>query len=103
MRHVRRVESRAPASGHQQQGVGGGDSRTPPVRHALLARHSVPKGTPRYVTDVIIVDPAGIAGGDGNPVASLIGKYTRPGAWDRTAAITLARDSTDARASPWSS
>jgi ParB family chromosome partitioning protein len=63
----------------------------------LLARRSVPKGTLRYVTDVIMADPAGIAAGDGDRVASLIGKDTRPGAWDRTAAITLARDTSDAR------
>lgn len=41
--------------------------------------------------------PAGIAAGDGDRVASLIGKDTQPGAWDRSAAITLARHSSDAR------
>ena len=63
----------------------------------LLARRSVPKGTLRYVTDVIMADPAGIAAGDGDRVAALIGKDTHPGSWDRTAAITLARDASDAR------
>jgi hypothetical protein len=63
----------------------------------LLARRSVPKGTLRYVTDAIMADPAGISAGDGDRVASLIGKETHPGAWDRTAAITLARDASDAR------
>jgi hypothetical protein len=62
-----------------------------------LARRSVPKGTLRYVTNVIMADPAGIAAGDGDRVASLIGKDTHPGSWDRTAAITLARDASDAR------
>ena len=72
-----------------------------PVRRGyvteLLARRSVPKGTLRYVTEAVVADPAGIAAGDGDRVASLIGKDTHPGAWDRSAAITLARDASDAR------
>jgi ParB family chromosome partitioning protein len=40
----------------------------------LLTRRSVPKGILRYVTDVIMADPAGIAAGDGDRVASIIGK-----------------------------
>ena len=64
----------------------------------LVARRSVPKGTLRYVTEVIMADPAGLAAGDGDRVASLIGKDTNPGrAWDRTAALALASDASDAR------
>jgi ParB family chromosome partitioning protein len=63
----------------------------------LVARRSVPKGTLRYVTEVIMADPAGLAAGDGDRVASLIGKDTHPGAWDRTAALALASDASDAR------
>ena len=63
----------------------------------LVARRSVPKGTLRYVTEVIMADPAGLAAGDGDRVASLIGKETHPGAWDRTAAMALASDASDAR------
>jgi ParB family transcriptional regulator, chromosome partitioning protein len=72
-----------------------------PVRRTyvtgLLARRSVPKGMLRYVTDVIMADPAGIAAGDGDQVAALIGKETHPGSWDRTAAITFGRDTIDSR------
>ena len=72
-----------------------------PVRRAyvteLLARRNVPKGTLRYVTEVVMADPAGLAAGDGDRVASLIGKETNPGAWDRTAALALASESSDAR------
>jgi ParB family chromosome partitioning protein len=73
-----------------------------PVRReyvtALLARRSVPKGTLRYVTEVIMTDPGGVAAGSGDRVASLLGKDTiHPEAWNRSAAITLARDATDAR------
>jgi len=58
----------------------------------------VPKGTLRYVTDVIMTDPGGVAAGSGDRVASLLGKDTiHPEAWNRSAAITLARDATDAR------
>ena len=64
----------------------------------LVARRSVPKGTLRYVTEVIMADPAGLAAGNGDGVASLIGKDTNPGrAWDRTAALALASDASDAR------
>jgi ParB family chromosome partitioning protein len=63
----------------------------------LLSRRSVPKGTLRYVTSVIMADPAGLAAGDGDRVASLIGKETHPGAWDRTAAMALASDASDGR------
>ena len=64
----------------------------------LVARRSVPKGTLRYVTEVIMADPAGLAAGNGDRVASLIGKDTNPGrAWDRTAAMALASDASDAR------
>ena len=63
----------------------------------LLARRSVSKGTPRYVTDAIMADPAGIAAGDGDRVASIIGKETRPRSRDRSAAIAVARDASDAR------
>jgi ParB family chromosome partitioning protein len=63
----------------------------------LLSRRSVPKGTLRYVTSVIMADPAGLAAGDGDRVASLIGKDTHPGAWDRTAAMALASDASDGR------
>jgi ParB family chromosome partitioning protein len=73
-----------------------------PVRRefvtGLVARRSVPKGTLRYVTEVIMADPAGLASGDGDGVASLVGKDTQPGrAWDRTAAMALASDASDAR------
>jgi ParB family chromosome partitioning protein len=72
-----------------------------PVRRVyvteLLARRTVPKGTLRYVAESIMDDPAGLAAGDGDRVASLIGKETNPGAWDRSAALALARDATDAR------
>jgi ParB family chromosome partitioning protein len=72
-----------------------------PVRRAyvteLLARRTVPKGTMRYVTETIMADPAGVAAGDGDRVASLIGQDTHPGAWDRTAAVALASDAIDAR------
>lgn len=73
-----------------------------PVRRqyvtALLARRSVPKGTLRYVTEVIMTDPGGVAAGSGDRVASLLGKDTiHPEAWNRSAAIALARDATDAR------
>ena len=44
----------------------------------LLARRSVPKGTLRYVTEVIMADPGGVAAGNGDRVASLIGKDTTP-------------------------
>jgi ParB family transcriptional regulator, chromosome partitioning protein len=63
----------------------------------LVARRSVPKGTLRYVTEAIMADPAGLAAGNGDGVASLIGKDTNPGAWDRTAAMALASDVSDAR------
>jgi ParB family chromosome partitioning protein len=64
----------------------------------LVARRSVPKGTLRYVTEVIMADPAGLAAGNGDGVASLIGKDTNPGrTWDRTAALALASDASDAR------
>ena len=63
----------------------------------LSARRSVPKGTLRYVTDIIMADPAGIAAGNGDRVASLIGEETHPESWDRSAATTLARDASDAR------
>jgi ParB family transcriptional regulator, chromosome partitioning protein len=64
----------------------------------LVARRSVPKGTLRYVTEVIMADPAGLAAGNGDGVASLIGKDTNPGrAWDRTAALALASEASDAR------
>jgi len=63
----------------------------------LVARRNVPKGTLRYVTEVIMADPAGLAAGDGDRVASLIGQETHPGAWDRTAALALASDASDAR------
>jgi ParB family chromosome partitioning protein len=61
----------------------------------LLARRTVPKGTLRYVTESIMDDPAGLAAGDG--MASLISKETHPGAWDRSAALALGSDATDAR------
>ena len=49
----------------------------------LVARRNVPKGILRYVTDVIMADPAGSAAGGGDAVASLIGKDTDlVGAWD---------------------
>jgi ParB family transcriptional regulator, chromosome partitioning protein len=63
----------------------------------LLARRTAPKGTLRYVADAVMADPAGLAAGDGDRVASLIGKETNPGAWDRSAALALASDATDAR------
>ena len=63
----------------------------------LLARRSVPKGTLRYVVEAIMADPAALAQGDGNEVASIIGKESNPGAWDRTAALALASDASDAR------
>jgi ParB family transcriptional regulator, chromosome partitioning protein len=63
----------------------------------LVARRSVPKGALRYVTEVIMADPAGLAAGDGDRVASIIGKETHPGAWDRTAAMALASEASDAR------
>ena len=44
-----------------------------------------------------MADPAGLAAGDGDAVASLIGKDTDRGAWDRTAALALASDASDAR------
>jgi ParB family chromosome partitioning protein len=55
------------------------------------------QGTLRYVTEVIMADPAGLAAGDGDRVASLVGKETHPGAWDRTAAVALASGASDAR------
>jgi ParB family transcriptional regulator, chromosome partitioning protein len=63
----------------------------------LVARRNVPKGTLRYVTEVIMADPAGLAAGDGDRVASIVGNETHPGAWDRTAALALACDASDAR------
>jgi ParB family chromosome partitioning protein len=63
----------------------------------LLARRTAPKGTLRYVAEAIMADPAGLAAGDGDRVASLIGKETHPGAWDRSAALALASEATDAR------
>jgi ParB family chromosome partitioning protein len=63
----------------------------------LLARRSVPKGTLRYVTEVIMADPGGVASGDGDRVASLVGKESHPGAWDGSTAMALARDANDAR------
>jgi ParB family transcriptional regulator, chromosome partitioning protein len=63
----------------------------------LLARRTAPKGTLRYVTESIMADPAGLAAGSGDTVASLIGKETGRGAWDRSAALALASDATDAR------
>jgi ParB family chromosome partitioning protein len=72
-----------------------------PVRRAyvteLLARRSVPKGTLRYVTEVVMADPGGLAAGDGDRVAALVGKETNRGGWDRTAAVALASESSDAR------
>jgi ParB family transcriptional regulator, chromosome partitioning protein len=72
-----------------------------PVRReyvtGLVGRRNVPKGTLRYVTEVIMADPAGLAAGDGDRVASIIGKETHPGSWDRTAALALASDASDAR------
>jgi ParB family chromosome partitioning protein len=45
-----------------------------------------------------MADPAGLAAGNGDGVASLIGKDTNPGrAWDRTAALALASEASDAR------
>jgi ParB family chromosome partitioning protein len=76
------------------------DTATPVRREyvaELLARRSVPKGTLRYVTEAIMADPAALAEGDGNEVASLIGKESNPGAWDRSAALALASDASDAR------
>jgi ParB family chromosome partitioning protein len=71
--------------------------RTRYVRE-LLTRRTVPKGTLRYVSEVIMTDPGGVAAGSGARVASLLGKDTiHPEAWDRSAAITLARDASDAR------
>jgi ParB family chromosome partitioning protein len=71
--------------------------RTQYVRE-LLTRRNVPKGTLRYVSEVIMTDPGGVAAGSGDRVASLLGKDTiHPEAWDRSAAITLARDASDAR------
>jgi hypothetical protein len=63
----------------------------------LLARRSVPKETLRYVTEVIMADPAGLAAGDGDRVASLTGKETHPGTWGRSAALALASHASDAR------
>jgi len=49
-----------------------------PVRRGyvaeLVARRNVPKGTLRYVTEVIMADPAGLAAGDGDRVASSSGR-----------------------------
>jgi ParB family transcriptional regulator, chromosome partitioning protein len=70
--------------------------RTQYVRE-LLTRRSVPKGTLRYVAEVIMADPSGVAAGSGERVASLLGKDNRPESWDRSAAITLAGDASDAR------
>jgi ParB family chromosome partitioning protein len=63
----------------------------------LLTRRTAPKGTLRYVAAAVMADPAGLAAGDGDRVAALIGKETHPGAWDRSAALALASDATDAR------
>jgi ParB family chromosome partitioning protein len=63
----------------------------------LLARRTAPKGTLRYVAHSIMADPAGLAAGDGDRVASLIGKETHPGAWDRSASLALASEATNAR------
>jgi ParB family chromosome partitioning protein len=72
-----------------------------PVRRGcvteLLARRTVPKGTLRYVTEPVMADPAGLAAGGGDTVASLVGKETDRGAWDRSVALALASDATDAR------
>jgi ParB family chromosome partitioning protein len=72
-----------------------------PVRRTyvteLLARRTVPKGTLRYVTGAVMADPGGLSAGDGDTVASLVGKETNQGGWDRTAALALASDASEAR------
>jgi len=63
----------------------------------LLIGPSVPTGTLRYVAEVVMTDPGGLAAGDGDRVAALVGKETRPGAWDRSTAIALATDASETR------
>jgi ParB family chromosome partitioning protein len=63
----------------------------------LLIGSTVPRGTLRYVSEVVMTDPGGLAAGDGDRVASLVGKETRPGAWDRSTAIALATDAGETR------
>ena len=63
----------------------------------LVVGSVVPDGTLRYVTEVIMTDPGGVAAGDGDRVAALVGKATHPGSWDRSTAIALATDAGDDR------
>jgi hypothetical protein len=96
-RHVRQAEFDTKPGHKKQQGLGRGH----PVRCAyvseLLTRHTVPKGTLRYVSEAIMADRSGLAEGDGNQVAAIIGKESNPRAWDRTPALALTADATDAQ------
>jgi ParB family chromosome partitioning protein len=63
----------------------------------LLIGSTVPPGTLRYVTEVVMTDPGGLAAGDEDRVAALAGKETHPGAWHRSTAIALATDASKTR------
>jgi ParB family chromosome partitioning protein len=63
----------------------------------LLIGNDVPEGTLRYVAEVVMTDPGGLAAADGDRVAALVGQETHPGAWDRSIAIALAVDASETR------
>ena len=96
--HDRGAEGRAPHGHRQQQGVGSRHPGAPRVRHRApgppdgaqrdaALRHRRPSWPTR-------LDWPPVAE---TRVASLIGKETDRGAWDRSAALALASDATDAR------
>lgn len=76
------------------------ETATPVRREYLagcLARRTVPKGTLRYVTEVVLSFPRFVGQADDADVAIVLGKKTTGNAWQRPTAERLVADATDAR------